>query len=840
MPTPEHTLQRLLHNPPFPWQRRLLSEMLTGRTRSSLDLPTGLGKTSILAIWLTARMHGAPLPRRLIYIVDRRAVVDQATTEAEQLRRAVGEDAELAEALGLEEGQELPISTLRGQHVDNRAWLADPTVPAIVVGTVDMIGSRLLFNAYAAGRGMRPFFAGALGHDTLFVLDESHLVPPFHRLLEQFVARPLSTEPHLTLPPARLVALSATGRADDEPFQLDDDDRAHPEVARRIEAEKRVVVDELRRGVKLHDALAQAAWKLANEGTVPTRVLVYVNRRDNAERTAKTIQSLARKARTPSKVVLFVGGRRVFERRAAEEELHAAGLLAGSERIDEPVFVVATSAGEVGIDLDADHMVGDIVSWERMIQRLGRVNRRGRGAAQVRLVYEPPETKPSPLDERRVASRELIGLLPSNDAGYDASPHALDGLSKAHPVARTAATTPEPSYPALLDETVESWSMTSLPEHTGRPEIAPWLRGWVDDPPQTTVIWREHVPRAGTPQDQVDAWFHATPPHLSETLELPSPQVAKWLAERVKRTSLQDPDQPVVFVLGFRRSSTTAIRHDQLMGRSWQALERLLSGRTVVLASSVGGLAESGLLDPKRGEPATVATDRPFSVERVAASAPLDEGRPLLYRLAAEGPPDAPTAWLIAYGSSREAVHEDSRSTTRRAQLLGEHHDWSAAEARRIVDRLGLPEDFGALVVLAATLHDEGKRARRWQAAFSAPADGDYAKTRGPLSVHALGGYRHEFGSLLRAMNDERVAALDPLDRDLVLHLIASHHGNARPLLTSRGCEDAPPSRLQADERAVVERFLSLQDRWGPWRLAYLEMLLRAADQRASRRLEES
>ena len=44
-----------------------------------------------------------------------------------------------------------------------------------------------------------------------------------------------------------------------------------------------------------------------------------------------------------------------------------------------PVFLVATSAGEVGVDLDADHMVCDLVAWERMVQRLGRVNRRGTG-----------------------------------------------------------------------------------------------------------------------------------------------------------------------------------------------------------------------------------------------------------------------------------------------------------------------------------------------------------------------------------------------------------------------------------------------------------------------------
>src|SRR5207302_7368236 len=125
--------------------------------------PTGLGKTTIMALWLAALALGARLPRRLVYIVDRRTVVDQATKEADLLAEQLGagdhSDAEIQElraGLGLERGCRLPVSTLRGQHVDNRAWLEQPHLPAIVVGTVDMIGSRLLFSGYGVSARMRP------------------------------------------------------------------------------------------------------------------------------------------------------------------------------------------------------------------------------------------------------------------------------------------------------------------------------------------------------------------------------------------------------------------------------------------------------------------------------------------------------------------------------------------------------------------------------------------------------------------------------------------------------------------------------------------------------------
>jgi len=77
--------------------------------------------------------------------------------------------------------------------------------------------------------------------------------------------------------------------------------------------------------------------------------------------------------------------------------------------------------------------------------------------------------------------------------------------------------------------------------------------------------------------------------------------------------------------------------------------------------------------------------------------------------------------------------------------------------------------------------------------------------------------------------------ALGPDLRDLALHLIVAHHGFGRPIISARGCEDAPPSLLLTQTREVALRFVRLQKRWGPWGLAWWEALLRAADQQASR-----
>ena len=365
-----------------------------------------------MAIWLVARAIAVEdvlkaIPRRLVYAVDRRAVVDQATEEAEKLRKALeGEAKHLKEshASARRRKRPLPISTLRGAHVDNREWLDDPAAPAIIVGTVDMIGSRLLFEGYGVSRKMRPYHAGLLGADALVVLDEAHLVPPFEALLRSIVIRTSEFGPRLDgdreiIPPFRLLSLSATGRArtpasdggaEEVTFRLEERDLSDPVVERRLAAKKAisfVKIDDEKD--ELVEALAQSAWKLSGEGSRPARCLLYCDRREIAERTKKAIETLAegnRKSGIPKVRVdteLFVGARRVKERENAKEWLHDHGFLAGSNSPAKPTFLIATSAGEVGVDLDADHMVCDLVPWERMVQRLGSAPPRTSGKSAL-------------------------------------------------------------------------------------------------------------------------------------------------------------------------------------------------------------------------------------------------------------------------------------------------------------------------------------------------------------------------------------------------------------------------------------------------------------------------
>lgn len=191
----EVIFQHLTGNTPLPWQRVLYERFVSDRAENIPDLcnmPTGHGIPSIVAIWLIAIAHCSDrIPHRLVYVVNRQTVVDQASIEVVNLREQLADNPALADlrtrltALCSKplRDEELPlsISTLRGQYADNAEWRQDATRPAVIVGTVDMIASRLLFSGDGVGFCCRQTF-GRLVQDVLLV-HEARLEPAFQGLL---------------------------------------------------------------------------------------------------------------------------------------------------------------------------------------------------------------------------------------------------------------------------------------------------------------------------------------------------------------------------------------------------------------------------------------------------------------------------------------------------------------------------------------------------------------------------------------------------------------------------------------------------------------------------------
>lgn len=900
--------EKLTSFEPMRWQQRLYDEHFAkGTLPSAASVPTGLGKTAVMAIWLVAlaqqmKSGQVSLPRRLVYVVDRRVVVDQATQFAENLRENLREKPEargLRDALGLDETKALLISTLRGQFVDNRDWLEDPSRPAIIVGTVDMIGSRLLFEGYGVSRKMQPYHAGLLGADTLVLLDEAHLVPPFEALLAEIAenaGRYGSQEKALgaLIPKFQLLPLSATGRRQTaRPFVLEEKDFRNPDdaiVLKRLFAEKRLTL--LEQGdKKLEDALAEQVWALAQEtqeringenantSLKPVRVIVYCNSRDVAENTKKELDKKAEKTVAEGRTELFVGARRVKERSDAERRLKELGFLAGIDEQTAPAFLVATSAGEVGIDLDANHLVCDLVAWERMVQRFGRVNRRGGEGRHANIVVidegdpKPKKQESSADEQTRIriyqGVKRLLEKLRDSNAAISVSPESLRQLNERAGKDDTLrqliadASSPAPLRPALNRALVDAWSMTSLPEHTGRPEVEPWLRGWVKDDPQTTVVWRKYLPVRAKPQvtkKEIEDFFEAAPIHTSETLETETFRVVKWLQARAEAHM---SDEVIGILFGPDGKFVQEVKRQDVPPKGAsdndkKRFQSLLSGKTLVTPASFGGLKDGLLKNDTDETPATADDDARWMtsgakeppvirfriVECDASPDEVGDGSPDWfenYRFALERNDDGEITRWLSIRKWRDTSNTENDRAEGQPQALAEHQCWAVERAEAIGKRLRLPDNYTAMLAIAARLHDEGKRAKCWQTAFHAERHAKkfggepLAKTRGPINQAILGGYRHEFGSLPYVKDDAEFKKLSEELQDLALHLIAAHHGYARPLIASDGCEDAPPSMLEERTREVALRFARLQKRWGPWGLAWWESLLRAADVQASR-----
>lgn len=392
--------EHLTGNAPFPWQRALYASLLQGAPPAVCSIPTGLGKTSVLTLWLLALAESVRagqstrLPRRLAYVVNRRTVVDQATREAELLRENLAGKSELravkAALLSLcaDAGEELPlaVSTLRGAFADNAEWRRDPARPAIVVGTVDMIGSRLLFNGYACGFKSRPLHAGFLGQDTLLVHDEAHLEPAFQELLEAVVGEQGRCQ---ELRPLRIMALSATARSregerdHEEPFALTAADHEHAIVRQRVLARKGLAFFAVEDDKQLPAQVAQRALAFKDSGQA---ILVFVFKLEHL----KKVEEQLKKEVSSAQIRVLTGTMRGQERDALAEESPIFARFLHRPKVevkDGTVYLLCTSAGEVGVDLSADHMVCDLTPFDSMAQRLGRVNRRGAGDAQVAVVY---------------------------------------------------------------------------------------------------------------------------------------------------------------------------------------------------------------------------------------------------------------------------------------------------------------------------------------------------------------------------------------------------------------------------------------------------------------------
>jgi CRISPR-associated endonuclease/helicase Cas3 len=562
--------------PPFPWQDRLLCQVAkAGVWPAILDLPTGSGKTAALDIAVfhlaleASRGRDRRAPIRIAFVVDRRLIVDDAFARAGKLQAALAAPGSeiverVAAALCWLSGEGEPpllARRLRGGVPREDDWARTPCQPTILCSTVDQVGSRLLFRGYGVSDRMKPVHAGLLGSDCLILLDEAHLSRPFRRTLQAVTEhRNRSHDPEKVSPaPFCISLLTATpGEASDRHYGLEQEDRVHPILRRRLEVAKPAKLVEIRgrqgqsiedqRVVVVEEQVAAALEHLSEGGMTTQPVIgIVVNR---VLRARRIFRRLCEHYRPPENngppvadVFLVIGPAREVDRASLGWQLEPIKTGCEGQRRDllRPRIIVATQTIEAGADLDFDALITEIAPLDALKQRFGRLNRAGRAiAAYAAILAHREDVRPvkegDPIYGMAAAATwDALQKLAKDrgdgtavDFGASASGNApWIGRIALEQIEADGLLASKPDAPVMMPAYVDLWSQTS-PVPGADPEISLFLHGPDRSPATIQIIWRADLQLDYNRVDIV-ALFAALPPRPAEAIEMPLAAARNWL-----------------------------------------------------------------------------------------------------------------------------------------------------------------------------------------------------------------------------------------------------------------------------------------------------------------------
>jgi CRISPR-associated endonuclease/helicase Cas3 len=759
-----------------------------------ISIPTGLGKTAAVTLaWLWNRVHkdSPAWPRRLVYCLPMRTLVEQTAEEARKWIRNT--------ALPASSGPAEVHVLMGGEDADK--WDIYPEKNAILIGTQDMLLSRALNRGYGMSRYRWPMHFGLLNNDCLWVMDETQLMgvsletsaqldgfrstwptvtkcPTWWMSATMDNAR-LATVDHLPPPDGWLcLGLSDIEKSCGRPHEL-------------YEAKKSIDCCEIQlSAASKAEYPRRLAAIIAQKHQPGTLTLVVINRVSRAQEVFSALTTRDKKTKEslydPSRVAL-VHSRFRGKDRAAQEQL----LFGEGDRI-----VIATQAVEAGVDVSARLLITELAPWPSLVQRMGRCNRRAESQdAEILWVdIQPKDAKDNiclPYEEA-----DLTKARESLKVATDGSPRELSAIAMPEdPVVRPVIRRRD-----LLD------LFDTTPDICGQDlDISRYIRDSEDNDVQ--FFWREvagDVPSPDTPAPQRD-----------ELCRVAIGEAAKFL------------------------------KKDKLRAWRWNALDELWEA---VKNARPGGVY---LIDSKSGG---------YSVSLGWTGESKDQP-------ACHDP-----------GTGESEAHDDEPLTfNHQWQSLHDHTSEVVAEMDCIASEMAAIIPFREALLTAARWHDAGKAHPVFQTMLrgndEARANTLWAKSGKTNGQCSRRGYRHELASALAWLVS---GPPDAHRRDLVGYLIAAHHGKVRLSIRSLPGENGDPDDNdrtfargiwhgeqlpQIDLPGLIipetkldlsfmlmgagphgpswlSRSLSLRDEFGPFKLAFLETLLRSADSRASARAQ--
>lgn len=470
-------------------------------------------------------------------------------------------------------------------------------------------------------------------------------------------------------------------------------------------------------------------------------------------------------------------------------------------------IVVATQVIEAGVDLSAATLFTESAPWPSIVQRAGRCNRDGLTTDAVMLWVAVAKPAPYVAEDVDAATIALRSL-----EGLTVTATSL--RERDVPVARVSH--------AVLRKTDLIGLFDTAPDLSGNDiDVAPFIR--VGDELDLHIAWRALGGQAPGADELT--------PAADELCPVPA---GKELSDFLKVSQLWRLDH-----LGDRDSRWVRVRPQDIR-----------PGLVLLADAAAGGYS------PEQG---------------------WDPGlRTAVFPLLQQPPPGIVTA--------EEGLGEDPLSCEHGAWLELERHLADVeAEVRALLDVLdpiGLPGGMREAAAVAGRLHDIGKSHEVFQDTMLRCADetdreriaggAPWAKSGGSRRArHSRRFFRHELASALGLLGDAASALQGVPEPELVVYLVAAHHGRVRLGIRSLPGEEQsgytlgvregdglpavripggelPPSTLSLETVNLgrsadgvlswSERALVLRDRLdlGPLRLGFLEAVVRLADWRAS------
>lgn len=764
---------------PYRYQRHFAT---TKKLMELIRAPTSAGKTATAVLgWLWRRHFSEPdvqrtTPRRLVYCLPMRVLVEQSVREANKWLDSLGLDIRVQVLMG-------------GVEADD--WFLYPERPTILIGTQDMLLSRALNRGYAASRFHWPIDFGLLNNDCLWVFDEPQLMGSgvstsaqlagLRAAIGTFGPCP-SVWMSATLEPEWLKTVDFAGRIPSESLELTAADYESSEfLSERMNAEKTLLplcVVATRDGKDV----ARRVIEHHNKGTQTLVVLNTVER-------AKSVYEAIKKDKTAPQDVLLVHSRfRQIER----EKLNDRLMQQATDRI-----IVATQVVEAGVDLSARTLITELAPWASLVQRIGRCNRTGTdGPGRVFWIDLDAEKQAAPYEsaDLRFARAQLEKLQ-----GQNVSPKALDDFKRDQSIYLPFEHTHVLRRRDLID------LFDTAPDLSGNDiDVSRFVRG-SDKDSDVQVFWRE---------------IAAGPPREDE----PVPQRDELC--RVKVSAIKD----------FLRKEKKGKKPS---GYIWDHLERkwlsirdperdVYPGRVILLPTTNGGYSELLGWSPESMTPVTE----------------------------------------VQHDLRQAEGTEDDPSSCGPELTIATHSDHVFDQVDGILQELrDLPDDWPNQLLRAARWHDAGKAHDAFQHGIrSANPSLDATK------LWAKSGTRTRLRHRRRFFRHELASALAALQHGLpfeAAYLIAAHHGKVRLSIRTLPDEGPPDDETKlfahgvhdgdslpdidlggeicpamalslspmqlGGEASWTARALELREALGPFRLAYLESLLRAADRRASK-----